>query len=117
MLSGRAAVELWSGRPEEAVRILEAGLAAEAAAGREYEQADWAGPLALAEALAGRLSRAAELAGQALPGGMRAAARPAPAPQLRLSRWPGCIWSATSCTRPAAPSCMPTPPSAPAPTG
>ena len=31
VLSGRAAVELWSGRPEEAVRILEAGLGAEAA--------------------------------------------------------------------------------------
>src|SRR5439155_116121 len=85
VLSGRAAVELWSGRPEEAVRILEAGLAAEAAAGREYERADWAGPLALAEALAGRLSRAAELAGQALPGGIRP---PPGGPDLRLKRPP-----------------------------
>ena len=85
--SGRAAVELWSGRPGEAARILEAGLAAEAAAGREYELADWAGPLALAEALAGRLSRAAELAGQALPGGMRRqpGRHPHPAPLVALA--------------------------------
>jgi len=87
VLSGRAAVELWSGRPAEAVRILEAGLAAEAAAGREYERADWAGLLALAEALAGRLSRAAELAGQALPGGMRRppGQHPHPAPLVALA--------------------------------
>ena len=43
MLSGRAAVELWSGSLEEAARLLEAGLAAGAAAGREYERASWAG--------------------------------------------------------------------------
>ena len=46
-----------------------------AAAGGEYEQAGWAGQLALAEALRGRLGRAAELAGQA-------AGEPRPA-------WPG----------------------------
>jgi LuxR family transcriptional regulator, maltose regulon positive regulatory protein len=67
VLSGRAAVELWSGRLDEAARVLEAGLAAEATSGREAERADWAGQLALAEALRGRLSRAAELASQAAP--------------------------------------------------
>ena len=64
VLSGRAAVELWSGQLDEAARLLEAG-AAGAAAGGEYEQAGWAGQLALVEALRGRLGRAAELAGQA----------------------------------------------------
>ena len=67
VLSGRAAVELWSGHLEEAARVLEAGLAAEATSGREAERAGWTGQLALAEALRGRLSRAAELASQAIP--------------------------------------------------
>ncbi|HLN68627.1 MAG TPA: LuxR C-terminal-related transcriptional regulator [Streptosporangiaceae bacterium] len=78
VLSGRAAVELWSGHLEEAARVLEAGLAAEVTtsgreaeraerAGRAAERAGWAGQLALAEALRGRLSRAAELASQAVP--------------------------------------------------
>jgi LuxR family transcriptional regulator, maltose regulon positive regulatory protein len=61
---GRGAVELWSGHLDEAVRIFEAGLA-EAGSGGECDQADWAGSLALTEALRGRLSRAAELASQA----------------------------------------------------
>ena len=61
---GRGAVELWSGHLDEAVRIFEAGLT-EAGSGGECEQADWAGSLALTEALRGRLSRAAELASQA----------------------------------------------------
>ncbi|MGB6581539.1 MAG: LuxR C-terminal-related transcriptional regulator [Streptosporangiaceae bacterium] len=65
VLSGRGAVELWSGHLDEAARVLEAG-AAEAASGAEYEQGDWAGQLALVEALRGRLGRAAELAGQAV---------------------------------------------------
>ena len=73
VLSGRAAVELWSGQPDAAARLLEAA-AAGAAAGGEYEQAGWAGQLALAEALRGRLGRAAELAGQAAQRGRRAAA-------------------------------------------
>ena len=78
-MSGRAAVELWSGHLEEAARVLEAGLAAEATTGRDAERADWAGQLALAEALRGRLSHAAELASEAVPVlGERLAARPAP---------------------------------------
>ena len=80
---GRAAVELWSGRLEEAARVLETGLSAEAglseaglseagtsaeaASDRAAGRADWTGPLALVEALRGRLSHAAELASQAIP--------------------------------------------------
>jgi len=63
---GRAAVELWSGHLAEAARVLEAGASADAACDREAGPADWAGPLALVEALRGRLSRAAELASQAI---------------------------------------------------
>jgi LuxR family transcriptional regulator, maltose regulon positive regulatory protein len=87
---GRGAVELWSGHLDEAARIFESGLAeAGSGSGEEREHADWAGYLALAEALRGRLSRAAELAGRAT----RSAARhrppgqnPDPAPLVALSR-------------------------------
>jgi len=67
MLSGRGAVELWSGGLDQAVRSLQAGVAALAASGGEGVLADCLGHLALAEAWRGRLSRAAELAGQAVP--------------------------------------------------
>ncbi len=66
---GRGAIELWSGRLDEAARVLEAA----AASGEEPGRADRAGQLALAEALRGRLCRAAELAagtvGRRLPRG------------------------------------------------
>ena len=65
VLAGRGAVELWSGRLPEAVRVLEAAGAGEAAADGA-EGASSAGLLALVEALRGRLHRAAELAGQAV---------------------------------------------------
>ena len=65
VLSGHAAVELWSGRLDEAAHVLEAAVTAEAASGREYERISLTGRLALAEALRGRLRRAAELSGQA----------------------------------------------------
>ena len=68
VLSGRAAVALWSGRLEEAARLLETGLAAEDTPGEEREgagRAGWAGQLALVEALRGRLSRAVTLAERA----------------------------------------------------
>ncbi|HEV3288732.1 MAG TPA: LuxR C-terminal-related transcriptional regulator [Streptosporangiaceae bacterium] len=77
VLSGRAAVALWSGQPDAAARLLEAG-AAGAAAGGENEHAGWAGQLALAEALRGRLGRAADLAGQATQAAL-AAGEPRPA--------------------------------------
>ncbi len=65
VLSGHAAVELWSGRLDGAADVLEAAVTAEAASGREHERISLTGRLALAEALRGRLRRAAELAGQA----------------------------------------------------
>jgi LuxR family maltose regulon positive regulatory protein len=76
VLSGQAAVDLWSGRLAEAARVLEAELPA------------GTGPLALAEALRGRLSRAAELASQAVPatGEARSAGRhPDAAPLVALA--------------------------------
>jgi LuxR family maltose regulon positive regulatory protein len=87
VLSGRAAVELWSGHLDEAARVLEAGVA-EAASGGEHEQADWIGQLALVEAMRGRLGHAAELAGQAalLVGEHQPTGRnPNPAPLVALA--------------------------------
>jgi LuxR family maltose regulon positive regulatory protein len=87
VLSGRAAVELWSGRLDEAARILEAGVAAEAASGRECERASLTGRLALAEALRGRLGRAAELAGEAASvASEHRPSGPGPAPLVALAR-------------------------------
>ena len=65
VLSARGTVELWSGRFDEAARVLDSGATAATAAGEERERLDCLGHLALAEALRGRLSRAAKLAGQA----------------------------------------------------
>jgi LuxR family maltose regulon positive regulatory protein len=64
VLVGRGAVELWSGHLDEAARMLEAGAGSDAASAADYDEADCLGYLALAEALRGRLCRAAELAGQ-----------------------------------------------------
>jgi LuxR family transcriptional regulator, maltose regulon positive regulatory protein len=65
LLSGRGAVELWSGQLDQAARTLDSGVAATTAAGEEAERADCLGYLALAEALRGRLGRAATVAAQA----------------------------------------------------
>src|SRR5262245_49575079 len=88
VLSGRAAVELWSGRADEAARILGAGMAAEAAAsGRECERAILSGPLALVEALRGRLGRAAGLAEEAASvAGEHQPSGAGPAPLVALAR-------------------------------
>jgi len=64
-LSGRATVALWSGRLEEAARLLETGLGDGDTRGQEREGPGQAGRLALVEALRGRLSRAVTLAGRA----------------------------------------------------
>jgi LuxR family maltose regulon positive regulatory protein len=64
-LAARGMVELWSGHLDEAVRVLDSGVAAASALGAEHEQAECLGYLALAEGLRGRLCRAAELAAQA----------------------------------------------------
>jgi LuxR family maltose regulon positive regulatory protein len=65
ILAGRGAVELWSGHLDEAARLLQAGMATEAGSAREDQPADCLGHLALAEALRGRLHRAAKLAARA----------------------------------------------------
>ena len=65
VLSGRGAVELWSGHLDQAAGTLDSGLAATTASGGNDERADCLGYLALAEALRGRLCRAAGLAGRA----------------------------------------------------
>jgi len=70
VLSARGTVELWSGRFDEAARALDSGAAAAAASGDEQERADCLGKLALAEALRGRLTRAAKLADQVTAAGV-----------------------------------------------
>ena len=57
--------ELWSGHLDEAVCVLDSGVAAASASGAEHEQAECLGYLALAEGLRGGLGRAAERAAQA----------------------------------------------------
>ncbi len=64
VLSGHGAVELWSGHLGEAARTFESGVAAATASGGVHERAACLGHLALAEALRGRLSRAAAAAAQ-----------------------------------------------------
>ena len=65
VLGGCAATQLWAGQVDAATVTLHDALSAVAgAAGTAQEQADCRGLLALAEALRGRLSRAAELAGE-----------------------------------------------------
>ena len=61
----RGVAELWSGHLDEAVRVLDPGVAAASASGAEHEQAEGLGHLALAEGLRGSLCRAAELAARA----------------------------------------------------
>ena len=90
VLAARGAVALWSGQPEEAVRVLESGVAAAAAPGADYERADCLGHLALVEAVRGRLGHAAELAASAAaasaPSGQRSPLQPSsPAALVALS--------------------------------
>jgi LuxR family maltose regulon positive regulatory protein len=65
VLAARGAAELWSGRFDEAVAVLEAGVAAAASSGEDHERIDCLSRLALVEALRGRLSQATKLAHQA----------------------------------------------------
>jgi len=86
VLAGRGAVELWSGHLDQAAHVLETG--ADAASAGDYDAADCLGYLALAEALRGRLNRAAELAGQVahVAGEHRAAEEiPSPAALIALA--------------------------------
>ena len=65
VLADRGAIELWPGHLDEAVRFLDASVAAATGPGREHERAACLGHLALVEALRGRLRHAAQLADQA----------------------------------------------------
>ena len=65
VLAGRGVVELWSGHPGDALRVLGSAVKAATAPGAEYEHAECLGYLALAEAVRGGLGRAAELAERA----------------------------------------------------
>ena len=65
VLVGRGAVELWSGDLDQAAATLNAASILASASGGTYEHSDCQGYLALVEALRGRLSHVAELAGQA----------------------------------------------------
>jgi len=86
LLSGRGAMELWSGQLDQAVRSLAAGVAAPAASAGEGALSDCLGHLALAEACRGWLSRAAELAGRAVPEcGQRRPTAPDPAALVALA--------------------------------
>ncbi|MGO9193897.1 MAG: LuxR C-terminal-related transcriptional regulator [Streptosporangiaceae bacterium] len=76
VLSGRGAVELWSGQLDEAARTLESGVTA---SGGQDERADCLGHLALVEALRGQLRRAATVAA-AMPGGEPRPPVPHPSP-------------------------------------
>jgi LuxR family transcriptional regulator, maltose regulon positive regulatory protein len=80
VLSGRGAVELWSGQLDAAARTLESGVTA---SDGQDERADCLGHLALVEALRGRLRRAATVAAQAtaaLPAGEQRPPVPHPGP-------------------------------------
>ena len=86
VLSGRAVIETCSGHLDEAANLLEAGLAAEADSGREYERASLTARLALVEALRDRLERAADLAGEAaLVASEHRPSGPGPAPLVALA--------------------------------
>jgi LuxR family maltose regulon positive regulatory protein len=63
--AGRGVAELWSGELDEAAATLSSALAAASDPGGVYARTECLGYLALAEALRGRLSQAAEWAGQA----------------------------------------------------
>jgi LuxR family maltose regulon positive regulatory protein len=63
--SGRGAVELWLGDLDEAAATFTSAIAGASAPGDTYELGECLGHLALVEALRGRLSHAAGLAGQA----------------------------------------------------
>ena len=64
VLAGRGAVELWSGRFDEAVAVFASGVASGRVPRSGTGRAEFLGHLALIEALRGRLSRAEELAGE-----------------------------------------------------
>ena len=109
VLSGRGAVELWSGHLDAAARTLQAGATAAAAASRQQRAAlgiwRW-----WRRCAAGCAARHSWPPGQQRPpaGEPRPPSR-TPAPR-RLSPSPGCTWNAMRCPRRTAGSSRPTPP-------
>jgi len=86
VLAGRGAAELWSGHLGDAAATFEAAIAAVPAAHGTPERADCRGYLALADALRGRLNRAAGTAGPASAGaGERLSAPVSPAAHVALA--------------------------------
>jgi len=86
VLAGRGAVELWSGHLGEAAATFEAAIAAIPAADSTQERPGCLGYLALADALRGRLNRAAATAAQAATGdGERLSAPVSPAAHVALA--------------------------------
>ena len=79
VLSGHGAVELWSGRFDEAAALFGAGASAASSKESESERADCLGYLALIEVLLGRLNGGAELAAEAMGGAGDDTVRPATA--------------------------------------
>ncbi len=65
VLRGRGVIELWTGDVDKAAATFAGCVAAATAAGSAQERSECLGHLALVEALRGRLSRAAQLAGDA----------------------------------------------------
>ena len=80
VLACRGAVELWSGHFDDAARTLRSGEAAATGANSENARADCLGNLALAEALRGRMSRAEDLADEAMAAPANCESRPAQYP-------------------------------------
>jgi LuxR family maltose regulon positive regulatory protein len=86
VLAGRGTAELWSGHLGEAAATFEAAMAAVPAADGTRERAGCLAYLALADALRGRLNRAAAAAGQASAGdGERLSAPVSPAAHVALA--------------------------------
>jgi LuxR family maltose regulon positive regulatory protein len=85
VLSARGAVELWSGRLDEAAGVLESGVAAAAAPGAERSRAACLGHLAVVWALRGRLGRAVGFADQATAACTNDGQGPSPAALVALA--------------------------------
>jgi LuxR family maltose regulon positive regulatory protein len=79
VVAGRGAVELWSGRFDDAAAIFSAGVVTARGPQAWHDRADFLGHLALVEALQGRLAHAGELATESA-GRRGADTGPAPSP-------------------------------------
>jgi LuxR family maltose regulon positive regulatory protein len=101
VVAGRGAVELWSGRFDDAAAIFTTGAVTARMPRAGYDRADFLGHLALIEALQGRLAHAEELATESAGGAGKTPALPRPR-MARRWRWPRCTWTGTNLRRPTA---------------